>query len=90
MKTIEAGNRFKKDFARWIKDTPLEGEFVDLLQALASGSTLAAHYRDHPLSGPWRGCRDCHLRGDVVLIYERNAKYIRLIRIGSHSELFGR
>jgi mRNA interferase YafQ len=90
MKTIEAGNRFKKDFARWIKGTPLEGEFADLVRMLASGATLAAHYRDHPLQGPWRGYRDCHLRGDVILIYERSEKNIRLVRIGSHSELFGR
>jgi hypothetical protein len=27
---IEAGNRFKKDFARWIKGTPLEAEFAEL------------------------------------------------------------
>jgi mRNA interferase YafQ len=89
MKTIEAGTRFKKDFARWIKDTPLEDEFADLLRMLASGSTLAAHYREHPLQGPWRGCRDCHLRSDVVLIYQRSETSIRLVRIGSHSELFG-
>jgi mRNA interferase YafQ len=89
MKTIEAGTRFKKDFARWIKGTPLEAEFADLLRMLASGATLPAHYRDHPLQGPWRGSRDCHLRSDVVLIYQRSEKNIRLVRIGSHSELFG-
>lgn len=33
--------------------------------------------------------RDCHLRGDVVLIYKRCEGSIRLARIGSHSELFG-
>lgn len=89
MKTIEASNRFKKDFARWIKGTPLDAEFADLLRLLASGTTLPASYRDHPLQGPWRGHRDCHLRSDVVLVYERDEKTIRLVRIGSHSELFG-
>jgi len=90
MKTIEAGSRFKKDFTRWIKGTPLEAEFADLLRVLATGSILAPHFRDHPLQGPWRGCRDCHLRGDVILIYQRSEKSLRLVRIGSHSELFGR
>ena len=90
MKTIEAGNRFKKDFARWIKGTPLEAEFAELLRMLASDGLLPTSYRDHPLKGPWRGHRDCHLRSDVVLIYERSEKTIRLVRIGSHSELFGR
>jgi mRNA interferase YafQ len=89
MKTIEAGTRFKKDYARWIKGTPLEAEFADLLRQLASGATLPAHSRDHTPQGPWRGSRDCHLRSDVVLIYQRNEKNIRLVRIGSHSELFG-
>ena len=90
MKAIEAGSRFKKDYARWIKGTPLEEEFGDLLRMLGSGAALPANYRDHPLKGRWRGHRDCHLRSDVVLIYERGEKAIRLVRIGSHSELFGR
>ena len=89
MRTIEAGNRFKKEFARWVKGTPLEAEFAELLRMLASGAALPANYRDHPLKGPWQGHRDCHLRSDVVLIYARNEKTIRLVRIGSHSELFG-
>ncbi|MFI5336907.1 MAG: type II toxin-antitoxin system YafQ family toxin [Opitutales bacterium] len=89
MRTIEASTRFKKDFARWIRGTPLAAEFDDLLRMLASGAALPPHYRDHPLQGPWRGHRDCHLRSDVVLIYERGEKTIRIVRIGSHSELFG-
>lgn len=68
MKTIEAGNRFKKDYVRWIKGTPLETEFAELLRLLAGNAALPDNYRDHPLKGPWRGCRDCHLRSDVVLI----------------------
>lgn len=54
MKTIEAVGRFKKDFKRWIKGTPLDAEFADLLRMLASGAPLPASYRDHPLQGPWR------------------------------------
>lgn len=90
MKKIEAANRFKKDFARWIKGTPLETGFADLVSLLASGAPLPASYRDHPLYGSWRGFRDCHLRSEVVLIYERHEKSIRLVRVGSHGELFGR
>jgi mRNA interferase YafQ len=90
MKKIEAGTRFKRDFARWIKGTPLEAEFADVVTTLASGAPLAANYRDHPLQGPWRGHRDCHLRSDVVLICERDERFVRLVRVGSHSELFGR
>ncbi|MSU65073.1 MAG: type II toxin-antitoxin system mRNA interferase toxin, RelE/StbE family [Opitutus sp.] len=74
MKTIEAGNRFKQDYARWIKGTPLDADFADLLRMLTSGATLPANYRDRPLQGPCTGHRDCHLRGDVIVIYERGEK----------------
>lgn len=90
MRTIEAGHQFKKDFNRWIKGTALEEEFAALLTLLVGDTPLPSGYRDHPLKGPWRGHRDCHLRGNVVLIYERRPKALRLVRIGSHSELFGR
>ena len=34
------------------------------------------------------GFRDCHIRPDLVLIYEKpDAHTLRLVRLGSHSEL---
>ena len=48
MKTIEAGNRFKRAMVRRINGTPLEAEFAELLRLLASGVTLPASYRDIP------------------------------------------
>jgi mRNA interferase YafQ len=35
-----------------------------------------------------RGFRDCHIRPDLVLIHEKpDAHTLRLVRLGSHSEL---
>ena len=49
---------------------------------------LAERYRDHPLSGDWAGFRDCHVKPDLVLIYEKpDDTTLRLVRLGSHSEL---
>ncbi|MGA9964633.1 MAG: type II toxin-antitoxin system YafQ family toxin [Terriglobales bacterium] len=45
---------------------------------------------DHPLGGEWRDHRECHLKPDLLLIYRKpNADLLQLIRLGSHSELFG-
>ncbi len=34
--------------------------------------------------------RDCHLRPDLVLIYRKvDEETLQLVRLGSHSELFG-
>jgi mRNA interferase YafQ len=47
---------------------------------------LAERFRDHPLSGEWAGFRDC--QPDLVLIYEKpDDETLRLVRLGSHSEL---
>ena len=64
------------------------GKIVDLL---AADAPLPPKYRDHALHNDWEDCRDCHVRPDVVLIYQKTADglVLLLLRIGSHSEVFG-
>ena len=61
-----------------------------LINALASGAPLDPTYDNHLLHGEYAGCFECHIKGDLLLIYEFRAKVkeIVLIDIGSHSELF--
>ena len=43
---------------------------------------------DHALSGEWGDHRDCHVKPDLVLIYQKSgADTLRLVRLGSHAEL---
>ncbi|HEY4508131.1 MAG TPA: type II toxin-antitoxin system mRNA interferase toxin, RelE/StbE family [Candidatus Paceibacterota bacterium] len=43
------------------------------------------------LAGEYQGCHECHLKGNVLLIYAivDSIREITLVDIGSHSELFG-
>lgn len=61
------------------------------LEFLRADTPLPFHYRDHALEGEYLGSRECHLKGDTLLIYRRNeaTKIVTLVNIGSHSELFG-
>lgn len=61
-----------------------------LIDKLASEQKLDANYKDHPLKGEYEGTRECHIRGDVLLIYkiEKEKMILVLIEIGSHSYLF--
>ena len=83
-------NQFKKD----IKLAKRQGKNIDKLfsvvDILASGEALPAKYRDHDLSGDYRGCRECHIEPGWLLIYEIDNGLLILIlnRVGSHSELF--
>lgn len=93
MRTIERSTAFKRDYKREAKGrhrASLDPELGTLLVALANDTQLAARYRDHDLSGEWAGYRDCHIKPDLVLIYRKlGAQLLQLVRLGSHSELFG-
>jgi mRNA interferase YafQ len=55
---------------------------------LAKDEPLLRRYFDHPLGGGWNDHRDCHIRPDLILIYRKpNEKSLKLVRLGSHSEL---
>lgn len=63
-------------------------KFVEYLYLLSQGQPLPTEAKDHALSGEWENFRECHIGGDLLLIYQIEAKAIKLIRMGSHSQLF--
>ena len=91
MRTIEWTNRFKRDFKRELKGRHgglIDGLLSEILPVLQVDMPLADRHRDHALTGNWEGHRDCHIRPDLVLIYETpDDENLRLVRLGSHSEL---
>jgi len=90
MRTIEATGKFKRDYKRELRtDTDLEGALTPIIDLLASDAVLPERLSDHGLSGNWKGFRDCHVKPDLVLIYEKPEGVLSLVRLGSHSELFG-
>lgn len=87
---IEFSSRFKKDYKLAQKrgyDIALLKEVIDIL---ASGEQLPEKYCDHSLTGDYKGCRECHIQPDWLLIYriEKDLLILGLTRTGSHSDLF--
>ncbi len=69
-------NSFKRDFKKLNSE---EKEiFRDILIKLANGEKLENKYKDHNLRGNWNGCRECHLKPYLLLIY----------KINNHSSIF--
>ncbi|KKQ35835.1 MAG: Addiction module toxin [Candidatus Nomurabacteria bacterium GW2011_GWB1_37_5] len=66
-------------------------EVETVVTMLASGIKLGAEYNDHALRGEYDGYRECHVRGNLLLIYKIKDDVLILVvaNIGSHSELFG-
>ncbi len=91
MRTIERTSQFKRDYKREAKGqhrATLDADLMPVFTALANDQPLGQHYRDHALTGNWKDYRDCHIKPDLILIYQKPDNAImRLVRLGSHSEL---
>jgi mRNA interferase YafQ len=91
MRTIERTGQFKRDYKREKKGqhrATVETDLLPILTALATDQALDAHHRDHALTGDWKDHRDCHVKPDLVLIYQKpDDETLRLVRLGSHAEL---
>jgi mRNA interferase YafQ len=94
-RTIEQASQFKRDLKREAHGQhrqALKAEFVAILAVLANDQALADSYRDHALTGEWKNHRECHIKPDLLLIYQKRdtdeGRFLRLARLGSHSELF--
>ena len=91
MRTIERTGRFQRDYQResrgW-RRASLDASLVSVVEALANDQPLEPRCHDHALSGEWSDPRDCHVKPDLILIYQKpDADTLRLVRLGSHSEL---
>ncbi|MBO4555925.1 MAG: type II toxin-antitoxin system YafQ family toxin [Elusimicrobiales bacterium] len=87
---VKYTSQFKKDIKLAQKQNKKTEKLFDVISVLAEGKQLDTKYRDHSLSGIYKGTRECHIEPDWLLIYEIINKVLVLVlyRTGSHSELF--
>jgi len=87
---VKYTSQFKKDLKLARKQGKSVDKLFEVIEKLANGELLDAKYRDHDLIGDYRGCRECHIEPDWLLIYEviNDVLVLMLYRVGSHSELF--
>ena len=59
---------------------------------IANDGPPPPEWLDHPLTGDWAGHRECHIGGDLLLIYSLDdsgkSGLVVFVRSGTHSELF--
>ena len=79
---------FKKDYK---KLNSIDKKLVkDMILKLSNGEKLEERYKDHNLVGNYLGCRECHIKPDLLLVYriDNDILELALVRVGSHSKLF--
>jgi mRNA interferase YafQ len=55
---------------------------------LLRGEALPNESLDHSLQGEYKGFREFHLSGDMLIIYTIVEDTLYLMRMGTHSQLF--
>ena len=92
MYSIVPSTRFKKSLKKYLKN-PLERQFIfEIIELLKTDgfNSIPQKMKPHNLIGNYKGCLECHIMPDLLLIWEQDEteKEIYLLDIGSHSDLF--
>lgn len=87
---LKPTSKFKQDLKTATKRGYNIQLLKDVLEILAAGEALPEKYKDHNLQGNYKGCRECHITPDWLLIYEvsETQLILYLTRTGTHSDLF--
>ena len=87
---VKFTTQFKKDLKLAKKQNKDIEKLFAVVELLANGEKLDFKYKDHDLSGNYKGTRKCHIEPDWLLVYEyqNDVLVLMLYRLGSHSELF--
>ena len=92
MLKIEFTGQFKRDFKQAVKRGCNPDKFQEVVDILVSEQPLPTKYRDHALTNSrnYKDVRECHIEPDWLLVYKvyRDTLILKLIRTGSHSDLF--
>lgn len=91
---IEFTSKFKKDLKRLRNNEAKLSKVANVIEMLAQGEDIPASMKPHKLIGNYAGHLELHVEGDLLLIWlektELGDMTIYLVRLGSHSELFGK
>ena len=92
MRNIVIHNNYKKDFKLVKRQISSEKWGIEKIREvvlmLQTQDILPQSLNDHNLWGEYQGFRECHIYGDLVIVYKRDDKELHLRRIGRHQDLF--
>lgn len=90
MLTPEYSGQFKRDVKLAQKRRKDMEKLKAVMVLLLEESPLPERYRQHALTGRWKGVMDVHIEPDWLLLYTPGTGSLRFERTGSHADLFSR
>lgn len=93
MYQVIATTQYEKSLRKLVKaglKKKVQDEVAMTIQIIASEGALPSQYRDHKLKGEFKDYRECHIQGDLLLVYQivKGELVLVLLDIGTHADLF--
>lgn len=63
-------------------------KYIEYVTLLLKEQKLPKEALDHTLKGEFSQYREFHISGDLLIIYLIEEGYVKLVRIGTHAQLF--
>ena len=92
---VEKSKDFMKDWERLSRSGKQDMNRLKeaMMLLIANDAPLPPEWKDHNLKGTEDDLRECHVKGDFLLVYQIDSgpiEGITFLRAGTHSEIFGR
>lgn len=91
---VKTTTKFNKQIKKLVKQKKNINELIAVVEQLANNQELDPKYKNRKLINDkfYKGCRECHITPDWLLIYKiQNDELILLLfATGSHSDLFSK
>jgi mRNA interferase YafQ len=89
-KRLKKSTQFKKDLKKYLHKPSKLIALKQVTIALEQTGSVPAEYKPHKLHGVYEGCIECHIEDNFLLIWiDETTNIIKLLRLGTHHELFG-
>ena len=92
MYKLVISTKFKKDLKKVVKNPTDKRLTTGMLKVLKEKgvSGIPKEMKPHKLKGNYKDNWECHIKPDLLIIWYQieDPQTIRLVRIGSHSDLF--
>lgn len=90
-KQLKKSTQFKKDLKRYLHQTSKLLALKAVTLALEETGHVPQEYQPHMLTGNYQGFMECHIEDNFLLIWiDEDSDIIKLVRLGTHHELFGK
>lgn len=88
MLELEVHKIFTKDLIKAKLNPTNSAKLFLYISKLLNNEELPKEAKNHFLSGEWSDTQEFHISGDLLVIYMISESSLKLLRIGTHSQLF--